>query len=374
MADDRKLFKDSLDRGAVKRLAKYVHEAQPGFDQAGFVRRASRGLADLEMKARVRHIASVLRAHLPEAYLDALAVLVRAGAAWRSKIDDDPAGFAAWPLIEFVGWYGLDHASESLEALRGLTGLFSAEFAIRPFIEQDQAGVLARLATWTADADHYVRRLVSEGTRPRLPWAGRLRALQEEPRPALALLERLRDDESAYVRRSVANHLNDVAKDHAELVVALCERWSRGADGNRQALIRHALRTLIKAGHPGAMAVLGFDPKAEVDVETLAVSPKRIALGEEIRIHIELVSRSRRTQKLVVDYAIHHVKKNGSRTAKVFKLRTLTLTPGQRVALDKVHGLREITTRRYHSGRHAVEVLVNGHPRSQAEFDLRVPR
>jgi 3-methyladenine DNA glycosylase AlkC len=291
---------------------------------------------------------------------------------WDPGDPEDPLrGFAAWPMIEMVGFYGLDEPEASLATLRRLTGLFSAEFAIRPFIEQDTPGVLAELSEWTGDADEHVRRLVSEGTRPRLPWGRRLRAFQRDPRPVLTLLEKLKDDPSEYVRRSVANNLNDIAKDNPEPMVATCRRWARGASDERRWIIRHATRTLVKQGDPEALALLGFDPEVAVEA-SLTLAPRRLLLGASLRLDAELRSTGRHAQPLVVDYVVHHVKKGGHSTPKVFKLRQLELAAGERVVLSKTHPVRKISTRVYYPGRHRVELLVNGRPHAEAAFDLRL--
>ncbi len=366
-------FKEGLDAAAVRRLARNVAAVHAAFPRQRFVRSATRGLSDLELKARVFHIVGALRLHLPQNPKTAIAVLLRAGKGWNAEETTGPtSGFAAWPLIDFVGEHGLESFDSSLKALRKLTQLFSAEFAIRPFLERDPERALRALHTWTADRDPHVRRLVSEGTRPRLPWGRRLRRFQEDPTETLALLEALKDDDSEYVRRSVANHLNDVSKDHPERAVAVCARWAKGASPERLWIVRHALRSLIKAGDSGALKVLGFDPKAKVEVRGLTLSKKGLRLGQDLGFEFELRSRSTKAQRLVVDYAVHHVKANGSLRPKVFKLKTLELGPRATTFVGKTHKLRKISTRRYYSGRHAIEILVNGAPRAKAEFDLRV--
>ena len=367
-------MKEGLNSAAVRRIAKNLARAWPELASRAFVRDATRGLASLELKQRIEHVIESLKRHLPPDYPEALEVLVRAGKTWDAGDPNDPLrGFAAWPIIDFVGVHGVDHFDASLEALRRLTKLFSAEFAIRPFIEHDQKRAFRALTRWTRDPDEHVRRLVSEGTRPRLPWGRRLRELQSDPRPSLALLERLKDDSSDYVRRSVANHLNDIAKDHPDIVVETCRRWSKGADERRERLVRHALRTLVKKGDRGALAVLGHDQEAKVRVSKLRLSKKRIDLGGEVELSFDLRSTGKQAQSLVVDYAVHHVKKRGGRTPKVFKLKTIRLAPGEATSVKKLHRFKEITTRTYHSGAHRFEVLINGKPRTAADLHLRVP-
>ena len=260
-----------------------------------------------------------------------------------------------------------------MQTLRRLTPLFSAEFAIRPFLEQHPERTVDVLRSWTQDDDAHVRRLVSEGTRPRLPWGRRLRRFQDDPSEGLALLEALKDDPSEYVRRSVANHLNDIAKDHPQRVVEVCETWRQGASEERKWILRHGLRSLVKAGDAEALRILGYDANANVTVEGLQITPDRVALGGGITLQFELASRQSKPAPLVVDYAVHHVKANGSTSAKVFKLKNVTLAPEERLRLTKKHGFRKITTRVYYSGRHQVDILLNGRCRASAEVWLEVP-
>ncbi|MCA8946306.1 MAG: DNA alkylation repair protein, partial [Planctomycetes bacterium] len=292
MADNPNAFKHALGKPAIQRIAGNIRRVESAFDQKGFVRAGCEGLNGLELKARVDHLVSVLRQFLPENEREAIALLVRAGASWERDEVTSTSGFAAWPMIEFVGEHGLGHFSESMEALRKLTGLFSAEFAIRNFIERYQVKALKLLAVWTNDPSEHVRRLVSEGTRPRLPWGKRLRSFQNDPAPVLKLLEKLKNDESEYVRRSVANNLNDIAKDHPDVVIDVCKRWSKDASPERQWIVKRATRTLVKDGHPEVMKLLGFDPAADVVVDSLSLQPGGLKVGEDLAISFGVRSRS----------------------------------------------------------------------------------
>lgn len=363
-------FKHAIDRAAVKRIATSIAAVEPEFTRARFVRRANAGLEALELKARVKHIIAALKDSLPQDPKLAVAAIVRAGEAWREPPSSEKYEFAAWPLVDFVGAHGLEDFEGSMQALRRLTPLFSAEFAIRPFILEDPGRALSIMAAWRSDDSEHVRRLVSEGSRPRLPWGQRLTPFVKDPRPVLELLEGLRDDPAEYVRRSVANNLNDVTKDHPELALEVCARWAEGASAERRWIVKHATRGLVKAGHPGALALLGYDPKAKVEVRGLAVGPDRARVGDVVRISFELVSKSARAQPLVVDYAVHHVKKDGRRTPKVFKLQTLELAPKARQRIEKQHSFRPVTTRVYYPGTHAIEILINGRSRGVVELEL----
>lgn len=376
MSDEKTtpLMKDGIGPDAIDRMAASLNGSWADFPHDAFRRDALQGLDTLELKQRVQHLIVVLRRHLPRNVPEALEILQRAPDHWQpGKPGDSMASFAAWPLIDFVGEHGLDCFEASMQTLHRLTALFSAEFAIRPFLEQQPERTLDVLTAWTRDDDHHVRRLVSEGTRPRLPWGRRLRRFQDDPSEGLALLEVLKDDPSEYVRRSVANHLNDIAKDHPQRIVHVCTAWKEGASQERRWILRHGLRSLVKAGDAGALRVLGYDADADVAVQGLRITPTQIELGESVTLTFELTSQQSEPAPLVVDYAIHHVKANGSTSVKVFKLKNITLDAGERLTVTKKHGFRKITTRAYYSGRHQVDILLNGQCRASAEVWLEVP-
>jgi 3-methyladenine DNA glycosylase AlkC len=218
----------------------------------------------------------------------------------------------------------------------------------------------AQMLAWARDADAHLRRLASEGLRPRLPWAPRLRAYQADPAPVLAVLEILRDDPVRYVQRSVANNLNDIARDHPALVVATCRRWSHDAPAGRAWIVRHALRSLVKAGSRDAIGILGGAQAARGRIGTATITPRRAARGGSVPVAFEVESLAASPQRLLIDYAVHFVKASGATRPKVFKLRTLTMAPGERVRLCASVSLAAMTTRRHHPGQHRVEAIVNG--------------
>ena len=227
---------------------------------------------------------------------------------------------------------------------------------------------------WATDPNVHVRRLVSEGTRPRLPWAQRLRDVQRNPAPVVDLLERLKDDPEPYVRRLAANNLNDIAKDHPDVVVAVARRWLEGASIERRALVVHGLHTLVKAGHPGAVSVLGFETGTKAVVERLSVAPDTAAIGGRVRIEVDVhhpaADRAAEPASVVVDLCVHFVNANGVLRPNVFKSATLDLEPGATGRVRKTVSLAQHTTRTHYPGRHHVEALVNGTPMGRAEFLL----
>jgi 3-methyladenine DNA glycosylase AlkC len=368
---EQQLMKDGLGRAAVERIAESLARTKPGFPKKAFTDDALEGLDGLELKQRVHHIIGALNRGLPDDFNETAELLIRLKTRWiPADPDDKLGGFAAWPIIDYVGEHGRTHPDKALDVLKELTSLFSAEFAIRPFITEHTVLTMAHLEAWCADPDEHVRRLVSEGTRPRLPWGCRLPQFIADPAPVFALLERLKDDPSDYVRRSVANNLNDISKDHPEAVLSCCRRWQEGAGAQRQWIIRHATRTLVKAGHPDVFGLLGYTEQPKLQFESLDVSPEAIRLGESIEFVAILKSTGTQIQKVVVDYTIHHMKANGQTRPKVFKFRTVEIRPGERIELTRRHAIKAITTRTYYPGRHAVEILINGKTFGQAGFTL----
>ena len=365
-------FKTFLNATVVRNTARHLRRAWPDFDAPAFERRSLAGLDALEMKARAMHIASALEATLPPDF-DRAAAIIEASLAPLGE-ETDAAGLRSWglwPVGEYVVRRGIGHPARALAALHAVTQRFTAEWAIRPFILEHPQLCWETLARWADDPSEHVRRLVSEGSRPRLPWGMQLKGLIADPTPTLPLLRALQDDPSEYVRRSVANHLNDIAKDHPAIVSRWLDEHLPSASDERRALLKHASRTLIKQGHADTLAAWGLGRRMAGEA-TLVVSPKRVSVGESLRLDVTLRSSASRAQKLAVDYAVHHVKASGETTPKVFKGWALELGANEERALSKSHSMRLITTRRYHAGRHGVDLRVNGEVVATAGFDLRL--
>jgi 3-methyladenine DNA glycosylase AlkC len=361
-------LRDAFGPEVPERIAGMLLRVNPGFPRERFLALAIDGLEPLALTDRARHVSRALAATLPAEPEEALALLV---ASLGPSLEERPAtgmeSFVYLPHVYYVADHGLECFDAAMAAQHEITRRFTCEFSIRPFIDAEPERTLAVLAEWTRDPSEHVRRLVSEGTRPRLPWAPRLRRLQRDPSPIVPLLEALRDDRSEYVRRSVANNLNDISKDHPDLVVALAERWLDGAPPERRRLVRHALRGLIKAGDPGALRALGYRPGARA-VARVRVAPATARIGESIEATVEIDAPERDPEPLVVDLRVHFVKARGATGAKVFKIRELAPAPGERIVLRKRISLRQHTTRTHHPGEHRVEVLVNGAVAAEGRF------
>jgi len=359
-------LKDMVDRTVVEDLAARFSAVEPAFDATSFVSDVMDVLSDLELKPRIEAIARHIAACLSDDYRSALATVVAV-----ARVEPPVGGFAAWPLCTFVEVFGVDDPEVSLPAMEQLTKRASCEFAIRPFLRDHRERAFAQLVEFTENDSADVRRLASEGTRPRLPWGMRVARLIEDPQPGLELLERLRRDPSETVRRSVANHLNDVAKDHPEVVVAMLRRWSAEAPSIDPKMISHALRSLVKRGHPGALDVLGFASDASVDV-VFAVTPNVVDLGDHIELTADLRSTAAIDQRLVIDFLIHHLNASGGTSPKVFKWTTIDLGSGETVTLRKRRQIENMSTRTYYEGTHRVELQVAGSVIADAAFEVVV--
>lgn len=353
----------------MRRLSAELASVYRGFNRAAFERDALRGFEALELLDRGRHLGRVLHSHLPADFPDAVDVLLATLPQHKA-----PAGgmssFYYLAHTEFVRQFGVPYLDASLTALHALTQVFTGEFAIRPLIEAHPGRVLERLRDWTRDPNEHVRRLVSEGTRSRLPWAPRLRAFAADPSPVVELLERLRDDESLYVRRSVANNLNDIWKDHPARLVAIAAAWMEDASAERRWIVQHALRAAVKKGDPRALAVLGFTAKASLRVVDHTIAPARPRMGTKVVVTVTLENPSRRAQQVVVDLVVYFVKARGGTSPKVFKLANVALAPRESKALRKTVSLADLTTRRHYPGRHPVALQLNGAAEPLGAFTL----
>lgn len=366
-------FKEFIRRESMAPVFDALGAVRADVDVAALTEDACRPLDGLELKARVGHVADTLAAHLGGDIPANLSALLAAMPPGMTETKGFDSNFCWWPVIAYVERHAVDHPDAALPTLRQMTKRFSAEFAVRPFLDRDLTGTLAVMEGWIDDPDPHVRRLVSEGTRPRLPWAMRVQGLFAAPPPTLGLLEALRQAPELYVRRSVANHIGDLAKDHADLAVDTVARWVRTDDTDEARWIaRHGLRHLVKKGHPGALAALGFGPP-NVSVTAFHVEPAVLTLGGTLVVHAGLVSESDQEQALVVDLVLGFRNSRGGVSPKTFKWVTPRLAGGTAWNATKRLPLRPVSTRRHYAGPHTVALQVNGQVLAEASFELVVP-
>ena len=364
-------LKNQFGPEVPERIAHMLAAVDASFRRDAFIERCLDDFDDLELTPRARHISNALAEFLPGDRKRALEMIVES-----LPDPDDSAeltgmeGFRYLPYVFFVADHGLDHFEAAMAAQYELTKRFTAEFSIRAYLEHEPGATLERLHQWAGDPNVHVRRLVSEGTRPRLPWAPRLPAFQADPSPVIELLELLKDDPEEYVRRSVANNLNDISKDHPDVAVDLAQRWWDDGDQTRRRLVRHGLRTLVKQGDPAALAILGYDADSPIRVESVVIVPDRVAIGGKVRVEILLTNPSDAAAAGLVDLRVHFVKANGSTSPKVFKGAEVTIPPRETAIVRKTVSIAQHSTRTHYSGTHSVEVLLNGMNHDGGSFEV----
>jgi 3-methyladenine DNA glycosylase AlkC len=364
-------FKNYYGVALAHEYAHKLSAAYPDFPAEPFIAEIAPKIDALELVGRVQLIAAGLRKYLPPAYPDALERLL---AILGDPLPDDGGMFNAgswvYPIATFVQEYGLDDFDASVRGLYEVTKRFTSEFAIRPYLVRYTEPMLRHLHRWAEDPNPHVRRLVSEGSRPRLPWGKQLTMFIADPTPTLALLEKLKDDPSAYVRKSVANHLNDITKDHPARVIETAARWYADGGDDRRWIVRHALRTLVKKGDAAALAILGYGG-ADGLSGALAIQPAHLTVPGVLKLNATLTNTGDLAVEAVVDFCVHFVRANGGTGGKVFKWTTLTLAPGETRALAKTLPLRPVTTRMLYSGLHRVVLQVNGAALAETAFELQ---
>ncbi|MFI9388986.1 DNA alkylation repair protein [Kutzneria sp. NPDC052558] len=343
---------EMLSTGAVRSLARIL--------DAPTIRAVE--LAGASFSERGRLVRDALLADLPAAY-GSFERAIR-----KAMKDPDFTGWMIWPVTEAVAARAVPGAfDQGLALVADLTSRLTGEFALRTFLDADLDRTLATALRWTESPDEHVRRLASEGTRPRLPWARRVAAIFDDPQSTVPILDALHRDPSPYVRRSVANHLNDISRSDPALAVDVATRW---LTTDTLPVVRHALRTLVKAADPAALALLGFPPPAGLTVVGPSLGAVAVRVGDELPFEFTLRNDGGADVRLAVDYVVHHRKANGSLSPKVFKLTVRTLAAGESVTITRRHSFRPISTRVYHPGEHAMELQVNGRTFGRTSFEL----
>jgi len=367
------LFKDVFNPDLVARMGQRIKAVSSEFDENSFYNNIVPKLIPLSLSERSALICENLYTHLPGAYNKAISILL--------STFEQPAetsemtgfeGFCFMPIAKYVSIYGLEKEDFdiSMNALIEITKRFTSEDAIRPFIRKYPQQTFEYLYKWTADENVHIRRLVSEGTRPRLPWSSVLREFIDDPKPVLDLLEELKQDSELYVRRSVANNLNDIAKDHPQLVVRTLKRWKSMNDKGTQWIISHASRTLLKQGLPEALDLLGYPTNVQISVDNLTLNKEECKMGDEIEFSFDLISKATEEQNLMIDFVVHYMKANGKTAPKVFKLSKKKIPAEGRFSFKKKLSFKALTTRKYYRGHHEIEIQINGKRYGKLNFDL----
>ncbi|GGA47770.1 hypothetical protein [Paenibacillus physcomitrellae] len=361
-------LKNVYNESFIRQLADKLHRVYPPFDTGGFVGSLlNKDWESLELKARMRKITETLGRYLPSAFPEALSVLY--------AIDEDCSGFAYLIFPDFVEVFGQGEKDWelSMQALERFTPKSSAEFAVRPFLLRDPERMMKQMLIWAGHPNEHVRRLASEGCRPRLPWGQALGMFKKNPAPILPVLERLKADPSLYVRKSVANNLNDIAKDHPDIVIELARQWLGNAPETNW-IVRHGCRNLIRKADPEVLALFGYADPGEGEPlavsANLSASPDQIAIGGQSELAYELRLREGAAVHIRLEYGVDFVKAGGKVSRKLFLLSDKTVLGGTRLAGTRTHRWADLTTRRHYPGQHRIVLLVNGREIAETQVVL----
>jgi len=357
MADQ---LKNMFNYNTIRAFAERIHAVYDAFPVDRFMEMVLDDTwEELELKARARHISIVLHQFLPNDYEEVLRILL--------AVADHSNEILGWVLTDYVELYGQDDKDwdKSVEALGYLTQFSSSEFAVRPFIIKDEKRMMEQMLRWSTHDNEDIRRLASEGCRPALPWAMAIPSFKIDPSPVLPILETLKNDPSEYVRRSVANNLNDIAKTHPDLVAALAKQWlgqSREVDW----VVKHGCRTLLKKGNREVLDLFGFHQGDALVVSNFRITSDEVVMGEEIMFAFTMEATEE--TRLRLEYGIDFMKANGKKSRKVFQISESTMKSGEVREYIKSHSFKEITTRKHYTGEHDLTLIVNGEERAKGTF------
>ncbi|MCP4706761.1 MAG: DNA alkylation repair protein [candidate division Zixibacteria bacterium] len=356
-----KLKDNYFTKESVTKFADVLKSTYSKFDKKKFVKSVfDKNYGNLELMAKMHHVTECMKPALPVSYKKTLGILIKAA----PKVK----GFESICLPDFVERYGVENWEISLDALAVFTKYSSSEFAIRPFIIMNEKKAMAYMKKLAKDKEKNVRRFSSEGCRPRLPWAMALPNLKKDPSSILPILELLKNDESEFVRRSVANNLNDISKDHPNLALKISKQWF-GKTEDTNWIVKHACRTLLKAGNSQAMKLFGFGDPKNISVNNLKVNKKKIKIGEKTEFSYTLKVGSKKKTKIRLEYAVTFAKANNKFSKKVFKISEKEYKPGE-YNLSKKHSFANLSTRKHYVGKHAIAIIVNGVEKANIEFLL----
>jgi 3-methyladenine DNA glycosylase AlkC len=345
---------------SINKFVDAIQKQHPDFDKKRFCRLMfDKSFETKELLDKMRHTTQCLHDTLPKSYKDALNIL--------RKVAPHVKGFEAMALPDFVATYGLNEWALSLPALGYFTQYFSSELAIRPFLAKDPEKGMECMMAWAEDKNPKVRRLASEGCRPRLPWAMALPQFKKDPALIFPILEKLKDDTSEDVRRSVANNLNDISKDNPDLALGICEKWY-GQSANTDKIVKHACRTMLKAGNKRALAIFGYGDPSLLSVKNLHLDKKVLSIGDDLTFSFDLAVTEK--SKVRLEYAVFFVKAKCKLSKKVFQILEKDYEGGT-YSITRKQSFKEQTTRKHYPGTHQIAVIANGEEKAKASFDLK---
>ncbi|RAW02107.1 DNA alkylation repair protein [Pseudochryseolinea flava] len=355
-------LKEMFGHSFYKKLAHAVASVHAPFQAARFIKEVTHNIEELSLNQRMRKTSVVLHQHLPANYTQALGIL-------KDVVPQLNGGYTTLLFPDFVSQYGLPYFHESLDALKYFTSFGSSEFAIRVFLLQDFDRTMKKMVQWSTDENFHVRRLSSEGSRPRLPWSFKLDQVIQNPSITSPILENLKCDGELYVRKSVANHLNDISKDSPEHVLRLVNAWDK-TQPHTAWIVKRGIRSLLKDGDKKSMSIFGLEKDVKISIKKFKMTNDVVRLNDVLEFQFDIVSAKSKRQKLMVDYRIHYYKKSGIQSGKVFKLKEVVLAPDEIVSIVKRQRFQDFTTRKLNSGQHLLEIIVNGEVVKKKVFEF----
>jgi 3-methyladenine DNA glycosylase AlkC len=355
-------LRDMFNSSYFTRLSEEFKKEEPSFNQELFIEDVTRGIENLSLNERMRQTSLILKKHLPDNYVHCIELMTQV-------IPRMNYSYTQLVFPDFVGLFGHEHFYVSMKALAYFTSFGSSEFAIREFLVRDFEKTIKVMYKWSENENFHVRRLSSEGSRPRLPWSFNIAEIIKNPRHTLPILENLKADPELYVKKSVANHLNDISKDWPDYMLDLVESWGKDSSDTKW-IVKRGCRTLVKNGNHRALALFECDTQINLEVLSFSISHAKLRQDEKLAFHFNIKSTSGIIQKIIIDYRIHYCKKLGSRVPKVFKLKELELLPNQEVLIKKTQLFKDLTTRKHYSGKHQLDILINGNVVQSVEFDV----
>lgn len=370
MTTDSKLFKDVFFKVEfINEFSAALATALPKFNAKKFQQQVfDNEWKNKELKQRVSHIVSVLKDTLPDDYPQALSVILKATQHLKSqKIKEVSFGYVCLP--EYIQVYGLEHYKESIAAIEEITQFVTCEFAVRPFIVKYGDKMMKQMLRWSKHKNAKVRRLSSEGCRPRLPWAMALPDFKKDPSPILPILENLKTDKDIWVQKTVANNLNDISKDNPELAIKIFKRWV-GECKETDWVVKHAARTLLKQGNAGVMAIFGLKMDKAIEVSNFKIETHKVKMGGDVHFSFTLSNNSKKEKLIRVEYAMYYLRANGTHSKKVFKISEKNYLPQSNTYVERRQSFKAITTRVYYAGVQKLSVIINGHELTTGEFKL----
>jgi len=355
-------LKYMFNKEFVQSLSLRIEKFYPEFDKKNFLKDIfNKNWDQLELKARMHHISDILFKHLPDDYKSSIEILLKVAPSV------EKGGFQYMIFPDFVEKFGQNDWKISIDALSEFTKIASSEFAIRPFIISDPKRMVKILLKWSKHKNVHIRRLSSEGIRPRLPWAISLEKFKQDPSDIIPILENLKSDSELYVKKSVANNLNDISKDHPDLVLSICKKWI-GKNENTDWIIKHGLRTLLKKGNKSALKLFGQDQMKNLKLGKVHLLKRKIKIGEELPFNFKIHLQTLKITKVRIEYKIYFFKKNGTYTSKVFKISEKNLK--EDCLINKKHSFKQLSTRTHYAGIHYISIILNGNEGTKEIFTI----